>query len=30
MMVRLLDKMPDEKREAHRKNADDFIKKYFE
>jgi deoxyribodipyrimidine photolyase-related protein len=30
MMVRLLDRMPDEKREAHRKNADDFIKKYFE
>lgn len=29
MMVRLLDKMPDEKRAFHRENAEDFIKKHF-
>jgi deoxyribodipyrimidine photolyase-related protein len=29
MMVRLLDKMPDEKRTSHRANAEDFIKKHF-
>jgi len=28
-MVRLLDKMPDEKRASHRENAEDFIKKHF-
>jgi deoxyribodipyrimidine photolyase-related protein len=29
MMVRLLEKMPDEKRTSHRANAEDFIKKHF-
>lgn len=30
MMTRLLDKMPKEKRETHRKNAEDFIQRVFE
>ncbi len=29
MMARMLDKMPDEKRKAHRANADDFLEKLF-
>lgn len=29
MMVRLLDKMPDEKRKVHRENADNFINTHF-
>lgn len=29
MMVRLLDKMPDEKRTSHRENADGFVRRHF-